>query len=55
MLRLIFYKQLKSLDKDSEDFKDLAIVLYAQAVLMAGLELDNVSTVADKIFNLLSK
>ena len=49
------FDKLKTLDKDGEDFKDLAIVLYSQAVLMAGLELDNVSTVADKIFNLLSK
>ncbi len=49
------FEKLKGMDKESDDFKDLSMVLYSQALLMAGLEVDNISTVADKIFNLLSK
>ena len=49
------FEKLKSLDKSSQDFKDLSIVLYSQAILMAGLTLDNLTDTSDIIFNLLSK
>ncbi len=49
------FDKLKGMDKDSEDFKDLTMVLYSQSLLMAGLEVENISAISDKIFNLLSK
>lgn len=49
------FEKLKGFSSDSEEFKDLSNVLYSQAVLMAGLELDNLTDTVDMIFNLLSK
>ncbi len=49
------FEKLKGYDKGSEEFKDLSQILFSQAVLMAGLELDDLTDTVDKIFNLLSK
>ncbi len=49
------FEKLKGYNSGSEEFKDLSNILYSQAVLMAGLELDNLTDTVDMIFNLLSK
>lgn len=49
------FEKLKGYDKGSEEFKDLSQILFSQAILMAGLELDDLTDTVDKIFNLLSK
>ena len=48
------YGKLKALYIDNKDaFNDLANVLYSQAALVAGLEIDNVGETADLIINML--
>lgn len=49
------YEKLKvALSSDKEKFDDIVAVLYAQACLISGLEVDDVSGLTDKIFNLIS-
>ncbi len=48
------YNKLKALYIDNKDaFNDLANVIYSQAALVAGLEIDNVSETANLIINML--
>lgn len=49
------FEKLKTLGKDSEDFKKLCNVLYSQAMLVSGLTVDDLTGVADDIFDLISK
>ncbi len=49
------FKKLKTLDATSQEFTKLCGVIYAEAMLMAGLELENVTETADAIFDLISK
>ncbi len=49
------FLKLKGLDKGSDDFKKLCNVIYSQALLIAGLEVENVTEITDAIFDLISK
>ena len=49
------FTKLKALDKDSEAFKKLCSVIYSQALLIAGLEVENLTETTDIIFDLISK
>ncbi len=50
------FNKLKGLYNDNkEEFNSLALVLYAEAALVAGLEVDNVAEVSELIINMLSK
>ena len=49
------FSKLKSLETGSEDFKKLCSVIYSQALLIAGLEVENVTEITDAIFDLISK
>ena len=49
------FTKLKALDKDSDAFKKLCSVIYSQALLIAGLEVENLTETTDIIFDLISK
>ncbi|MBO5926007.1 MAG: molecular chaperone HtpG [Clostridia bacterium] len=50
------YAKLKlKFEENKEEFNNLSEILYAQAALVAGLEVDNLSSVAEITINLLSK
>lgn len=49
------FNKLKNLEKGSEEFKKLCNVAYSQALLIAGLQVDNLSETIDVIFDLISK
>ncbi len=50
----IFNKLKNLLNEDKDKFNDIATVLYTQAALVAGVEVDNISETADLIINMLS-
>ncbi len=54
VLHPIFAK-LKSVDFTSKEFEQLCTVIYSQALLMAGLEVENVTEMVDSIFDIISK
>lgn len=49
----VYRKLLDTLSGDKKKFDDIVTVLYEQACLISGLEVDDVTALTDKIFNLI--